>query len=724
MDGYLKIKTKIDNKGVDKDITELENKIKNMQTDNTNLSQEERSLQQEINSYEELVQKADAYRNKLKELEMQRKSLLSGGLKSSQVGEYTSVTAEIDKIKSKQAEVTAEIDKQAPKIDKVYAKLNKVKAKQTENNAKISQFKDKIDQINIKKVEGSLNNIGKSIQNQIGKLGKMALAVVGIRTAWGAVRGIINSVAQYNPQIATDLAYMKYVIANSLLPVVQKLVGLAYTLLGYINAITSAWFGLNLFSNSSVKAFQKMQSGATGTAKALKEASKYTQSFDEMNIVQDNSNNSAGGAGVSVPSTDLSKTQTEIPKWLKWIIDNGEIVRKILEGIATAIFAIKYNLDLLQGVGIFLIIDGVVSLIKDLKTYLEDPTWQNFYKILKDIAKIVFGLSLLIGITTPLGLILAVIAQAVSIIGGIIQQIKTIINFINDPSWENFSQVIRGAISCTGLLGDAILWVIDNVFGGWDNVTKLLQTVGTWIYDHVIKPVGDTFQGLWDNIKRIFAPVIGFFKNIWDTVLNNIKIIINNIKQIFTVLWNKIKEIFTPVGQFFSSIFKKAYESIKKVFTPIGQFFSGIWNKIKSVFTNIGQKIGQAVSSAFKSAVNAVLSTIERILNTPIRAINGLIGVINLVPGINLSKLNTFSLPRLAKGGVISQPTQAIIGEAGKEAVVPLENNMEWLDMLADKLASKIGSNNGTYIIQMDSRVIQRGLAKKQQQLAFETNGG
>ena len=110
-------------------------------------------------------------------------------------------------------------------------------------------------------------------------------------------------------------------------------------------------------------------------------------------------------------------------------------------------------------------------------------------------------------------------------------------------------------------------------------------------------------------------------------------------------------------------------------------------------------------------------------MNTPIRAVNSLIGVINLVPGINLGRLPTFNLPRLAKGGIISQPTQAIIGEAGKEAVVPLENNMEWLDILADKLANKIGSSGGSYIINMDSRTIQRGIAKRGQEIAFAKNG-
>lgn len=89
--------------------------------------------------------------------------------------------------------------------------------------------------------------------------------------------------------------------------------------------------------------------------------------------------------------------------------------------------------------------------------------------------------------------------------------------------------------------------------------------------------------------------------------------------------------------------------------------------------------------------------------------------------GINLGKLKTFNLPRLAKGGVISQPTQAIIGEAGKEAVVPLENNLEWLDKLSDRISSKIGGN-GIVNVYLDGRLIQRQITKKDKQLAFATN--
>lgn len=66
----------------------------------------------------------------------------------------------------------------------------------------------------------------------------------------------------------------------------------------------------------------------------------------------------------------------------------------------------------------------------------------------------------------------------------------------------------------------------------------------------------------------------------------------------------------------------------------------------------------------------------------------------------------------------------AVIGEQGKEAVMPLENNLEWIDILASKIASKIGNTGGgSYVINLDGRTIQRGMAKKKQELSFATNG-
>ena len=54
--------------------------------------------------------------------------------------------------------------------------------------------------------------------------------------------------------------------------------------------------------------------------------------------------------------------------------------------------------------------------------------------------------------------------------------------------------------------------------------------------------------------------------------------------------------------------------------------------------------------------------------------------------GLNIGHIPNVSLPRLATGGITNGPTKAIIGEAGREAVLPLENNTGWMEILADKI--------------------------------------
>ena len=64
------------------------------------------------------------------------------------------------------------------------------------------------------------------------------------------------------------------------------------------------------------------------------------------------------------------------------------------------------------------------------------------------------------------------------------------------------------------------------------------------------------------------------------------------------------------------------------------------------------------------------------------------------VPGIGGGKLgfNIPLIPKLAKGGIVDKATLAMVGEAGKEAVMPLERNTQWIDQLADKLNAKGGN--------------------------------
>ena len=71
---------------------------------------------------------------------------------------------------------------------------------------------------------------------------------------------------------------------------------------------------------------------------------------------------------------------------------------------------------------------------------------------------------------------------------------------------------------------------------------------------------------------------------------------------------------------------------------------------------------------------------------------------------MNISKLSKLSVPKLAKGGIVNGATLAMIGENGKEAVMPLENNTEWIDKLASRLSDMIGNGNTPIVLQVDGK--------------------
>lgn len=520
VDGYLKIKTKLDNKDIDKGVAELENKINKLQTDNSNLSKEQRALQDEINSYEQLCQEAEKYRHEIEKIEKEKNkvagslNMLSSteanpnkkiqvsktgmlnavdtrtGLNETQTrNNLMQIEQELGIIKQKYNEATKEADKQAPKLQKVYTKLDKVKNKQTENNAKIDQFKQKIDQINVNKAQKGIENVGKSIQNQIGKISKMAMAIVGISTALNAVKSAISMVSQYNSQVSTDFEYIRYCITNLVVPAVQGLIKLLYTALSYINAIMTAWFGINLFSNSSAKNFQKMQSSAGSTAKAVKEINKTMQSFDEANIVQDSSNDSAsrGSGGASMPSVDLSSMQVEVPAWLKWIIDNKDLILSIIAGIGAGLLGIKFGLGGIKSLGIGILVAGLVYAIQALKDYLDDPTFTNLGKFIQGIGVALIGLAVIVG-----NLPLAVIGAIVLIWGTIVKY------------WDQIKEFFQGGIDWLKGKSDWVHGMFGDTVGNiYDTVVASLQSILNWF--------DNTFKG----IKANFNEIISFVKNVF-----------------------------------------------------------------------------------------------------------------------------------------------------------------------------------------------------------------
>lgn len=295
-----------------------------------------------------------------------------------------------------------------------------------------------------------------------------------------------------------------------------------------------------------------------------------------------------------------------------------------------------------------------------------------------------------------LGLIFDIIGQLFEILRGVIdflvgvftgdwslawQGILEILHAIFDPIVDWFSEKFQSAYDAiTTIFSDIGSWFADR----YSDIKNALTSVGDWFsqkfkqaYDGIVnifQSVGQWFADRYNDIKNVLQSVGNWFTQKFQEAWNGLTTIFSGLGSWFGQRWSDVTAALSNVASWFGSIFGQAYSAVQSAFSSIGSFFSGIWNTVQNIFVNAGQMVGSAVGGAFRGAINAVLGTIENIVNSFINMINGVIGIINKLPGVSLGYIGGVNLPRLARGGIVDSPTVAMIGEAGKEAVVPLEN--------------------------------------------------
>jgi phage-related protein len=205
-----------------------------------------------------------------------------------------------------------------------------------------------------------------------------------------------------------------------------------------------------------------------------------------------------------------------------------------------------------------------------------------------------------------------------------------------------------------------------------DNAPMLLQAVLD-IVAALVKAAPEIARAIYPMIPQIMDMIV-------EGIMNFIPVWIDTAKTMFGMLADAVPDLWRGVKDASATAFK---EWKTNIFDRARDAFGEIWDHIKDKVTPVGKKIGDAVGGAFKGAVNAVLDHIEERLNAIPNAINAAIDTLNALPGVNISRMDTISLPRLAQGGIADKPMLAQIGEAGSEAIIPLEKNKAGLKKIA-----------------------------------------
>ena len=668
MDGEITIGTSLSTDKFDRQVAQLERKMQKEEEKKIVLQAKIEVQEQE---FETARQKTDELADAYQRLEQLQKVIASGNATPQQFTMAQELQGTYGSLEQLEVSFLKALNKQ----DEINAKAYEMRTKYQEINDKVAEYKQKIESVkmqkqvaDVDKLKSSFNSVGSSIQNSIKSVARLALGVLGVRSAFLALRRASSDLATYDKQYAANIEYIRYALTQAIAPVLRWIVQMAATLLGYLNAILQGWFGINIFSRGSAENFNKMKASAGGISKAVKEIKKQLAGFDEVNMLTDQSDTgtSGGASGVGMPDFDLSKMQGEPPAWLKWIIDNKDLILAVLAGAVAGITALRLGLDGITSLGIGLLVAGLVYAIQNLIKYLKDPSWTNFGKVIQGIGIAIIGLGAIIG------------SVPVAVAGAIILIIGTITKY-----WEQIKAFLQGGIDWLKGKSDWVHQMFGDVIGNiYDLFTRTLQNL-LGVFDSFFKMLKGVFDGIIKFIKGVFT---GDWKKAWE-----------GIKDIFKSIWNGIKDI-----------------------------FKGVIKIIGDMTVTVAKTTGKIISSAFKAVVNGVMWAIETTLNSPIRAINGLLDVINAVPGINLGKLSEFNLPRLAVGGIVNMPNRgtmvggAIAGESGREGVIPL-TDQEAMSQLGREIGRHVLVNL-TNITTMNGRVIGRELKQVQSEQDFAFN--
>lgn len=325
--------------------------------------------------------------------------------------------------------------------------------------------------------------------------------------------------------------------------------------------------------------------------------------------------------------------------------------------------------------------------------------------------------------------IIALFVAAVVLIGIALFELGKIIVNVLVAAWDILVGVFNGLISFFAGLIQGIINTVVSIWNGivsvltvpfqvaWniikgifillvaiiaitlETIFNILSGIATWLWNNVLAPVINLVSSLVGSIINFVVSmwngIMSILGSIWDWINSKV---IQPVANIFSGLWNGVSKGVSDAIEMVKAVLGSLWSWINSnVIQPVANIFSGLWNGITTGVNNMIEGI--------KNIFNSIINMVKVPFNIIIDGINGVIKSINSikvpdwVPGLGGASTNFPTIPRLATGGVVEQPTIAMVGEAGAEAVMPLENNTGWIDQLASKLNTNTSSNQTSDII-------------------------
>ncbi|VSJ09484.1 phage tail length tape-measure protein [Streptococcus pneumoniae] len=301
-------------------------------------------------------------------------------------------------------------------------------------------------------------------------------------------------------------------------------------------------------------------------------------------------------------------------------------------------------------------------------------------------------------LTSPITWIIAAIAALIAIGVLLYQNWDTVVEFAK-TAWQGLCDFISGICQSIG-----------EFFSGlWTKLQEIFEPIGQWL--------GDKFKQGWDAISNTFSKLGSWFGDRWNESKDALAEANTWLGDKFKSGRGKVNSAFEKVGSWFGDRWKDIKDGVKEADTWFGEKFESAKKKTQNPFQKIGswfsdrwkdmQDALKEIPNWFKNLFNDAMDNAKNIVKSGIDKLKSFFNFDWSLPKIKLPHFNisgSFSLmpPRIpsfsvdwyARGGVFNSPSIIGVGEAGQEAVMPLERNTGWISILAQKLAERMPANN------------------------------
>lgn len=517
----------------------------------------------------------------------------------------------------------------------------------------------------------------KGFDKGIKSLKRFALSLFSVGSIFAGVSKASSAYLSQNEELAKKLQSVWIGLGSFLEPAINAISNVMLKGLGYLNEFIKALTGVDYIAKANAKALEKQ-------TKAQAKLNKETQQYDfdvirrQQNISSTSADEGIDTSGlINIPelNENIVKRLQDMAKWLKenwyWIKEVGKAI--------LLVFGIKAIENILKNIGLLIgsksSLTGIVGLTELLK-------------VLATIGVITIGVDILYGGITGRDLVqdLKNILKGFEELKGAHKQNTKTSKGLTEQS-KNLSTTIDKLGESGELTGEKLQHTIKALEVTKNNSLDLFETMER----------SKTFFGNFnDDNKEV--------KKGQEEVAEQLKITTNDYKKLYEQgLLNdtQSKDYEETLGLQIITMDKLGKET-QNLKTDYEKLTGKTWTI----------KIEREITDKY-SGLNYKASNKGAFIE----------GLENLFKPLGNLFIPLFRNQRkMAQGGIVTQPTRALIGEAGyPEAVVPLTDN--YLKTLANLIGQyNSGSGQNVTNVYLNGRLIQREISKTQDKINFATN--